>query len=478
MKKIILYSALFSTVAFTGCKKFLDTLPDNRTSLNTPGKVAEMLVSAYPKASYIAFCEAMSDNADDKGIAESETYNSVPYVWGDVPEKDQDAPDYYWNGAYEAIAAANQALDAINSATNQKAYTAQRGEALVARAYAHFMLVTLFSKAYDPATAASDPGVPYVTTPEKVVLQSYERKTVSYVYEMIEKDLTEGYPLLNDASYKVPAYHFTQKAAHAFASRFYLFKQDYAKVIEHASLVFPGNNFRDNMRDWRVTYDQLTYAELRAIYTKASENANLLLAEATTWWGRNYPGYRYGLTVDLMSKVLGANVTGGAWAYGIYGDDEHLNIPKFNEYFVREGLNANSGLGYNMIPLFTTEEVLLNRAEAYVRSNNNTAALEDINVFASARIVEFDNSNKVTEAKAKNFYNTPDAKAALINTILNFKRAEFMHEGLRWFDIVRLKLPVVHKKNDEKLTLSPTDPRRLLQLPQEVKLAGLDLNPR
>jgi hypothetical protein len=478
MKKIILYSALFSTVAFASCKKFLDTLPDNRTTLNTPGKVAEMLVSAYPRASYIAFCEAMSDNADDKGSANSEVYNAIPYVWGDSPVKDQDTPDFYWNGTYNAIASANQALDAISQVDNPKAYTAQRGEALVARAYAHFMLVTLYSKAYDPATAASDPGIPYVTTPEKVVLQNYERKTVSYVYEMIEKDLTEGLPLLNDASYKIPAYHFTEKAAHAFAARFYLFKQDYPKVVEHASLVFPDNNFRDNMRDWLGAYDQYTYQELLAAYTKASDPANLLLAEAETWWGRSYPGYRYGLSTALYEKVFGGNVTGGSWIYGVYGDDEHLNVPKFNEYFVREGLNANTGLGYNMIPLFTTEEVLLNRAEAYARQANYTAALADINVFASGRIINFTPARMVTETKAKNFYNTTDIKVALINSILDFKRTEFMHEGLRWLDIVRLKLPVVHNTESGKITLSPTDPRRLSQMPQEVKLAGLELNPR
>ncbi|XLL74012.1 RagB/SusD family nutrient uptake outer membrane protein, partial [Myroides odoratimimus] len=38
-----------------------------------------------------------------------------------------------------------------------------RAEALLARAYNHFMLVNLWAKHYNPATAESDLGIPYVT---------------------------------------------------------------------------------------------------------------------------------------------------------------------------------------------------------------------------------------------------------------------------------------------------------------------------
>ncbi len=65
------------------------------------------------------------------------------------------------------------------------------------------------------------------------------RKTVAYVYEMIEKDLLEGLPLIKDVSYTVPKYHFNIAAANAFASRFYLVKRDYAKTLSYANAVFP-----------------------------------------------------------------------------------------------------------------------------------------------------------------------------------------------------------------------------------------------
>jgi hypothetical protein len=140
----------------------------------------------------MGFAEAMSDNVEDKGTGyagldpESVKVNQQSFLFQDVQSKDLDSPEFYFHACYKAIAAANQALEIINEASNQNNFKPQKGEALVARAYAHFMLVTFFAKAYDPATAGTDPGIPYVLTPEKEVFGKYERKTVQYVYDMIE----------------------------------------------------------------------------------------------------------------------------------------------------------------------------------------------------------------------------------------------------------------------------------------------------
>ena len=101
------------------------------------------------------------------------------YFFIDTHENQQDSPEFYWDSCYHAIAAANQALETISKAPNPDDYSAQKGEALVARAYAHFMLVNFFSKFYDSTTASTDPGIPYVTEPETVFIKQYDRKTVA-----------------------------------------------------------------------------------------------------------------------------------------------------------------------------------------------------------------------------------------------------------------------------------------------------------
>jgi hypothetical protein len=470
-------------LAVGGCKKFLEHPPDNRAKLNSPQKVAQLLGTAYPQANYMAFCESISDNAADKGIGYLTNTNIQPFKFEDVSENQQDTPEFYWNACYAAIAAANQALEACNNAPDPENYRAQKGEALVCRAYAHFMLVTLFSKVYDPATADQDPGIPYVTEPETVVFKNYERKTVAYVYEMIEKDLTEGLPLIDDKSYSVPGYHFTKAAANAFAARFYLFKREWTKVIEHANAVFPGNNVVPSLRPWNTTYLTITYNELFARYAKDTEPANLLLVETSSLWARNYFTVRYGMDATVRSQVLGANVTGGPWAFinQLYtaGTNNYL-IPKINEYFVRSSVNADIGYPYVMVPLFTAEEVLFNRAEAKAHLDDLDGAIDDLNMYASTRIRQYNHStHAITRTKVRNFYRTSDTKAGVIETILDFKRAEFVQEGMRWFDLLRYNRPVVHTTwEGETYTLEANDLRRVFQIPESAKLSGIELNPR
>lgn len=490
MKQQILLLIAVAAIS-SGCDKFLETPPDLRAEVDSPEKVSELLASAYPRANYIPFMESMSDNAGDKGPAagSSDYINADPWRFEDVRNRNQDSPDYYWYGCYSAIAASNRALAVIDAATDGQDYSSQRAEALVARAYAHFMLVTLFSKVYNPITAHTDPGIPYVTEPEEVVLRKYERRTVAYVYEMIEQDLLAGLPDLDDGSYKAPKFHFTTAAAHAFAARFYLFKRDYRKVVEHASQVFVSGNFADHLRPINdPDYRALEYARKEADYTLSSNPANLLLVEAPSRWGRSYGQYRFGLTQDLLSELFyTGNVTGGQYAYMVYGGTELVyNIPKFREHFVQSGLNANYGSAYNMIPLFAAEEVLLNRAEAYAMLGEYDAAIADLNTFASKKVYVSQNDptyrptlHGITRAKLLDFYRL-DLQQNIVAAVLDFKRREFLFEGLRYFDILRHNLTVTHITNDrqESYVLGPNDPRRVLQLPQEVVLSGIEPNPR
>ena len=488
MKKVVVYTSLFAAMWLAGCKKYLDKEPDNRTQITTPEQIAQLLTTAYPQGSYILFAESMSDNAEDKAsggtgydFVDRNNRQSYRFEVVESAPDDLDSPDYYWNACYKAIAAANMALEIIEGSENETQLSAHKGEALVARAYSHFMLVTLFAKAYDPATAASDPGIPYVTLPEKTTFATYERKTVAFVYEMIEKDLKEGLPLIDDKIYgTVPKFHFNRKASAAFATRFYMFKRDYSSAVTYANQAL-GNSATESLRNWNTTLTNLQYYELQAEYTKSSERGNLLLQESNSIWGRAYPSLRYGLGQNVTTQLLlSPNVSGWFYTYDLYGASPDVyNIPKFYEHFVRENLNANSGNPYNTIPLFTGEEALLNRAEAFVRLNNLTAAINDLNAFISKNIDDYNPAtDNVTQQKLSSFYGTSAANGAIL-AALDFKRAFFLHEGMRWFDILRLKIPVVHiTREGERIELTPDDKRRILQLPALTKQAGLEPNAR
>lgn len=488
-RNTILYSLLCLGVLFTSCNKYLEENPDNRAEITTVEKVAGLLVSAYPQRTYL-FTETASDNSEDRTAALSSN-QSQPYVdlyfWRDPTGSGNSTPAEYWNACYSAIASANHALKAIEENNFGDKVLPYKGEALIARAYCHHMLVTLFAEAYEPGGANSGMGIPYVTEPETVVFKEYDRGTVQSVYTQIEKDLTEGLKLLKGGVWKVPKYHFNPQAANAFAARFYLFKAEWDKVIEHASAILPENNFYDNLRQYAGNMYNLTSDEHRQVYTKAESPFNLLLANTYSVYHRSSGAgaNRYGFGEQVKTHYGGPTAFGPAFRTKLFHwTPPNYNPGKYLEYFHYTNVAQGTGLPYIMLPLLTVDEALMNRAEAYLQKENYTAAINDLNDFGRSRIVGFNVSTHGLNAeKVKTYTGLTDTKAAFIATLLDTKKKAFILEGIRWMDILRHKITVRHNHIDASGTetfeeLPHGDKRRAFQLPQEVTLSGLPLNPR
>ena len=64
------------------------------------------------------------------------------------------------------------------------------------------MLVNIWAEPY--GGSSTNPGIPYITKPEKNALVDYDRGTVNEVYDKIEKDLKLGITLVSDNYYKQP----------------------------------------------------------------------------------------------------------------------------------------------------------------------------------------------------------------------------------------------------------------------------------
>ena len=493
---IIKAVALFLIVS--SCNDILDETPDNRTTIDSAEKISELLVGAYPDAGYVSFLEPMSDNAGDKGpsaetgIDRATTLNERMFFWDDINDTDDDTPTFYWNRAYKAIAQANQALVSIEELGGGAEFDYLRGEALVCRAYAHFMLVNIFSKAYDPATASTDLGIPYVTEPETVLLGEYERGTVESVYDNIQADLELGLPLVED-DYNVSAFHFTKKAANAFAARFYLNIAEWDEVVEHSTLALAGG--AGVLRDWENDYRPATYAEQTNLYTSSTfETANLLLVAAESLYNRYHFSARYQLNNDKRDEIFpNSNGTGQPWSYSVFGSgDLFYNVPKFEEYFKVTNQAAGIGTPYVTYALLTTDEALLNRAEAYAMLEQYDNAVADINMSYSVKTQEylasFDELGvddvqtrfAVTDNTLYTpFYDIPVDALAFIDAVLTIKRTIFYNDGLRWFDNKRHNMVINHEDIFGNLnTLPKGDNRRVVQIPEAAQSFGIEQNPR
>lgn len=482
--KYFLFPALF-LFAFSCKKGFLDETPDNRTEINSLSKIAQLVGTAYPTYDYLTFTEAASDNSEDKGPGTGSVNDliSTYYTWQDYSSSGTNSAGNYWNGCYEAIAAANQALESIEKANLGPEALPYKGEALVARAYAHHMLAIFFAKAYNINGDNSSPGIPYVTEPETVLLAKYTRGTVQETYDKIENDLLEGLKLLDDSKYEVPKYHFTRAAAHAFASRFYLFKGEWQKVIEHANATVPSGDFKSSLRPIAGLFKDIGFGQFNIDFTKTNVKSTLLLAANYSTYQRIYTTPRYGYGVELVKmfsqkNVTGKNVQNFILNYGL----PHYTTYKWKEYFFYA--TASTGYPYLPVILLSVDETLMNRAEAYAELGQFENALKDVDAFYSVRLSGYNPSqDNVTLDKIRAFYSIDDPKDGIIRAILDAKKAEFLQEGIRWIDLVRRHLTV--RKNlyspigeESFIELGPDDPRRLFQMPDEVKLAGIEQNPR
>ncbi len=510
-------AAVFSC-AFTSCDDFLDKDPDNRVYLDSPEFIEKLLVSAYPEADF-AFCEAMSDNSGDRGLSAilNDPEIEQPYLWKTSTETYQGTSTNYWMNAYASISATNHALEAIEKFEAQgrgDEVRHARGEALLCRAYAHFMLANLFCMPYDPATTDTELGIPYATEPETTLNPSYERGTLAETYDKIEADLLEGIELLPASYAKASSYHFTRKAAYVFASRFYLWKggdENFRKSLEYANRVL-GDVYTDNPASMLRQLNDPTsdylgdYYDAQTIYTSSAEPANLLLVACIS--NMSYqPYWRYGMTASIRQSVYLNGLLGYPLAYQTNGGYDFLiHRPIWREYFQQTSLNANIGYYVAVIPLITMEEALLNRAELFALLGEYDKSLIDINTFLSKRydlsgwdgskiqpsrvMLEYGKNTSKTDWKEtmklnphfRDFTEIQDGNQdtcyAYVNAILAMRRAEYLGTGFRWFDIRRYDIPIVHTSVSHPTdTLKSGDRRRAIQIPDQSQGSGMEPNP-
>ena len=517
------------------CNDWLNVMPDNRAEVDSAEKIQQLLVSAYPETHYILCSEWSSDNVDDFGQdnPNSERILEEIYAWKDVTVTDNEDPKTLWESCYGAITNANQALQTIKALGYPAETDASRGEALLCRAYNHFVLVNIFCKAYDPLTADTDLGIPYIGAPETELNPKYERGTVAEVYQKIYEDLEEGLPLINDSNYAIQKYHFNQKAAYTFASRFYLFYGEWEKAIECANVVL-GSAPADLLRDYAALSALPRDEEVVPVQYNSTKNKNNLLVHTGysalgIYIGPYYTGKRHTHGHALMvSEVLNLAPWGQAEeismkntdAYSFYklqpykysaANLDFVMFPRIPYLFEYTDPVAQTGYHRTNLAVITADEALLNRAEANILLGNYEAALADINIWTAntlkasskckpvltqkiiedwANGLEYYTSLKPTPKKRLNplLIDVTEGSTleAFLHAILYIRRVEFLHMGMRWFDIKRYGIEITRRTLsttaiepiNEYDVLTLDDERRAIQIPKDVISAGMTPNPR
>ena len=524
-------------MALSSCNDYLDKTPDTRVYLQNVEQLRKLLVDGYMGNDYAAVCELASDNMVDNTAPDNSgnRYNLSAYslsdnqifAWEDVTmDSGEDTPYTIWSSCYASIGVANAVLEKVeefeaDGATpegplteqDKRKLTAVRAEALLIRAYHHFILANVFCMPYaGPELGKNQQGLPYMTYPETDVSPQYERGNLADFYAHIQKDLEEALPIVTDQFHEVPRYHFNRAAANAFAARFYLWIRDYENAKKYADIAL-GENPKVNMNPYWRSVDLYSGEDHVRANTGLSNPSIYMSISVYSVWSRR-PGSRYGCKDDALRATIysaGPTWSGTHRCYSrrlFYGGSESYGLmfyANWGELFEYTDKLAGIGYVHMMRNEFTVEETMLVRAEAEIFLNDLDGALNDLKMWVDNRDDCTDKANVInplTAGTIERFYNGspgyginkpmhidevfPSDKYSVteemvpwLQCVQHFRRIETIHKGNRFFDLKRYGIEVTHKIGKDRVeTLTVGDPRWAIQLPYEVWIAGLEKNKR
>ena len=358
-----------------------------------------------------------------------------------------------WSAAYTTINRVNVFLEGMELKGNGVAGADAakfNAEARFARAVAYYTLLQMYAKPYTDGNG-SQPGVPLRLTAIKGGgFNDLARSTVGEVYAQIIADLdfAEQNLALTNGSAVLNTTRAHRNTAIAFKVRTYLSMGKYPEVITEA------NKIVSQAAPFTATTGlaHALQANIATVYTNYSTTESIFSMPFTT---NDPPG-----TQNQLGFYYMPNGTGGAAGIfylnptGILGDADWKATDNRRKLIIQSGGKdwldkyTNPGPFLDWAPILRYSEVLLSLSEAITRSTNTV----DARAVALLNAVR-NRSDAATTYTAANFA-TP---AALITAILRERNIEFLGEGIRSQDLLRLGL-AYPSKSIPGFTVAAVDP--------------------
>lgn len=190
--------AALSLVLLTGCEDFTDMQPKGMNLLTTTDQL-EMLLNkeiTFGTTDMRVMANDMVNATSNIATTlnqPSKTRNAIIWTYDEAEMgkmAELTSSDYDYDEFYGIIGTVcNPVLQKIDDATGDDSKKRQlKCEALVMRAWCHYMLVNKFAAAYNPSTASSTRGIIVMTEDVDITIPQ-EQKTVQEVYDQILADI-------------------------------------------------------------------------------------------------------------------------------------------------------------------------------------------------------------------------------------------------------------------------------------------------
>jgi starch-binding outer membrane protein, SusD/RagB family len=386
------------------------------------GAMNSLSSGSYYGESYYATNEVRSDNCFSNG-------NSGRYLTEASFEQNRNA-GFIWSSAYSVIANANIVINADLSLLtgDPKEGESYQGQAQLLRALAHFDLVKSYGQ---HTTPSGDLGVPVVTTFKGENLFP-SRNTLTEVYTAIISDLQDAYNKIDD-SYVTSNVFPSKFAAKALEARVHLYFGNYEGAEAAANVVIGSNKYS--------VIPATNYAS-----SWVSNNNSIFEIDYSS---TDTQGLAYIMRTNDGQGVYG-DVQAVSDLLDIYDtNDVRREVIGYEGPRLRNLGKYPNFQGWDNIPIIRYEEVVLTYGEALLWNGKADEALVQLNTIALARNAE------------------PYTIATLENFLLE-RRREFVFEGIRWDDMMRIGMDANSVGNTEVViqTLSFPNNKFAYPIPQ------------
>ncbi len=473
MKKINKYILAFGIFAagLPSCKKdYLNSPPETSisdvTAFDTPARISGQLFSIYGALKAGTFYggryQVYGDIRGEDFIAEGTNLVTAYDLWTLNVANNATSVKGVWAQAYTTINRANIFLEgmaatgtAVVGATLANNYI---GEARFIRALSYYSLLQLFARPFVDG-AGSKPGLPLRLTAIKGPGSSdLARSTVAEVYKQILDDL-------NFAETAVPvsyttAYNNTTRVHKntviSLKTRVYLTMQNYASVITEANKIVPvaapftatGGGVANALQADITNVFKTPYTTSESILSMPFTSSASPLDYPGTQNSLSSYFYQTGSTPGSTEFSLNAAGIVANPAWKATDKRRSLILTTGGKQFIAKYTGTSPYLDY--APVMRWPEVMLNLAEALARTGSSV----------DARSVALLNAVRQRSDATTTF--APATQAELINLILTERRIEFLGEGLRNGDLMRL-LQTIPSKGAAP-SKAPSEPQYILPI--------------
>ena len=343
----------------------------------------------------------------------------------------------FWEVSYKIIYGSNVAIQMADQKGNDPVTNYLKGECYFLRAFATHTLVRLFARPYSTANS-SMPGVILRETSADGAPKA--RATLAETYDYIISSLKTAASLMTEQPPDARnSKGFASKySAWALLSRVYLYMGDYQNSIAYADSVLMSEAFSLETAETYPGYfanaqnssETIWCIPFLAIDDKKEAAVASMIYNGANCWGEE------GASPSLL-KVMGFGTAmmdiDVRWKYIETSNPGLKN--GVNIYYISKFSGQDGSPTLSSPVMLRLAEVYLNRAEAYAKSGNVSAALDDLNEIRANRMVVPEGGS--IDDYLYNAERDGITSANILDAVLKERRIELAFEGHGIFDILR-----------------------------------------